>query len=51
MKQSNLTIATVLIAFNLLLVSTAVAEEVRTNLIALQEGRAADPHGWLHFVP
>ena len=28
MKQSNLTIATVLIAFNLLLVSTAVAEEV-----------------------
>jgi len=31
--------------------ATAVAEEVRTNLIALQEGRAADPHGWLHFVP
>jgi len=28
-----------------------VAEEVRTNLVALQEGRAPDPHGWLHRVP
>jgi len=28
-----------------------VAEEVRSNLVALQEGRAPDPHGWLHSVP
>lgn len=28
-----------------------VAEEVRTTLVALQEGRAPDPHGWLHRVP
>jgi branched-chain amino acid aminotransferase len=27
-----------------------VAEEVRSNLVAVQEGRAPDPHGWLHPV-
>jgi len=31
--------------------ATNVAEEVRTSLVALQEGRAPDPHGWLHNVP
>src|SRR5207248_7317820 len=30
--------------------TTSVAEEVRANLVALQEGRAPDPHGWLHTV-
>src|SRR5947209_2516260 len=31
--------------------ATSVADEVRSNLVALQEGRAPDPHGWLHLVP
>jgi branched-chain amino acid aminotransferase len=28
-----------------------VADEVRSTLVAVQEGRAPDPHGWLHRVP
>ena len=31
--------------------ATTVADEVRSNLVALQEGRAPDRHGWLHRVP
>jgi len=31
--------------------ATAVAEEVRSTLVALQEGRGPDPHGWLHRIP
>jgi branched-chain amino acid aminotransferase len=31
--------------------TTATADEVRATLVAVQEGRAPDPHGWLHRVP
>src|SRR5438309_5924767 len=31
--------------------STTVADEVRSTLMAVQEGRAPDAHGWLHRVP
>src|SRR5947209_3516201 len=31
--------------------ATVVADEVRSALVAVQEGRAPDPHGWLHRVP
>jgi len=30
---------------------TPVAEQVRSSLVAIQHGRAPDPHGWLHRVP
>lgn len=31
--------------------ATPVADELRTALVDIQLGRAADPHGWLHPVP
>ena len=31
--------------------STSVADEVRSTLVAVQQGQAADRHGWLHPVP
>jgi branched-chain amino acid aminotransferase len=31
--------------------STRVADEVRSTLVAVQQGQAPDPHGWLHPVP
>jgi branched-chain amino acid aminotransferase len=30
---------------------TQTADEVRSTLVAVQEGRAPDEHGWLHRVP
>jgi branched-chain amino acid aminotransferase len=30
---------------------TPVADALRTSLVDLQHGRAADPHGWMHPVP
>jgi branched-chain amino acid aminotransferase len=29
---------------------TPVAEQVRSTLVAIQHGKAPDPHGWLHHV-
>jgi branched-chain amino acid aminotransferase len=31
--------------------ATTVADEVRSTLMAVQEGKAPDSHGWLHRVP